>query len=59
MTPKEKLREKLNELQYQHLRETNVQKRYEIQSTVNNLQEIIKIIEEQEKKENPIYRYDH
>ncbi len=58
MTPKEKLREKLNELQYEHLRETNIQKRDEIQSTVNNLQEIIAIIEAQEKKENPIYRYD-
>jgi len=59
MTVIQKLREKLNELQYEHLRETDIQKRFDIQSTVNNLQEMIAILEKQEKIINPMYRYDH
>lgn len=59
MSPKEKLREKLNELQYQSFRETNRLKWEEIQGTIKNLQEIISIIEKQEKETNPIYRYDY
>ena len=58
MTPKEKLRSKLNELQYQSFRETDKSKWEEIQGTIKNLQEIISIIEKQEKLIDPVYRYD-
>jgi len=59
MSPKEKLREKLNELQYQSFRETNRFKWEEIQGTIKNLQEIIYLIEKQEKETDPQYKYDY